>query len=245
MTRSRVLLVPLVLAFLAPPAPAGLFSRKTKPDPATRVPELVIQLKSSTDEAQRTAAAEELRQYDAKAFPDITAALTDALVRDTSPGVRAEAASSLGKLRPISQQAGYALEQAQANDASMRVRLAARQALWQYHLVGYRNGKPPEPPAAGKPDATVAAPPGPSTPAQPRSQAPRYPGLGRETIEPPLAPPAGTAPATPVSRPSASIPARNPLAAPATPPRLQPATQTPATPPPALPAADGPALPPG
>src|SRR3954453_2735229 len=53
MSWTRILLVPLVLAALAPPAPAGLFSRKPKPDPATRIPELTVQLKSNTDEAQR------------------------------------------------------------------------------------------------------------------------------------------------------------------------------------------------
>ena len=36
--------------------------------------------------------------------------LIDALGRDSSPAVRADAATSLGKLRPISQQAGYDME---------------------------------------------------------------------------------------------------------------------------------------
>src|SRR5213078_4587461 len=114
-----------------------------------------------------------------------------------STAVRSEAATSLGKLRPVSQQAGYALEQATANDTSMRVRMAARQALWQYHLVGFRSGKPAEMPA--KPaDPVVSAPPGPSTPA-PRTAARLATGPFRETPEPPLAesPPAPAVTAAP------------------------------------------------
>jgi hypothetical protein len=255
-TWCRALLVPLVLASVVTPAPAGLFSRKPKADPAERVPELLIQLKTSPDESVRSAAAEELRQYDPKSFPEIMTGLIDVLGRDTSPAVRSEAAASLGRLRPISQQAGYALEQAQTNDGSMRVRLSARQSLWQYHLVGYRSGKVPENPAnANKADATVSAPPGPSTPAaaMPRSPSPRgTPNHARETPEPPLAvPPA----AVPVSRPKTPAPAQ---LVPVNPPKLQPAPSTPppgksapAVPPPpphkqapTTPGGDGPPLPP-
>src|SRR5438477_520352 len=119
----RLLLVFVAIAHLAPAASAGLFSRKPKPNPVERVPELLIQLKSSTDEAKRSDAAEELRQFDPKAYPEIMPVLITALSKDASSGVRVEAAASLGKLRPISQQAGYALEQAQNTDSSMRVRL--------------------------------------------------------------------------------------------------------------------------
>jgi hypothetical protein len=263
MSWCRALLVPLVLATAVTPAPAGLFSRKPKANPAERVPELLIQLKTSPDESVRSAAAEELRQYDPKAFPEIMTGLIDALGRDASPAVRSEAAASLGKLRPISQQAGYALEQAQANDGAMRVRLSARQSLWQYHLVGYRSGKPPENPAnANKASATVSAPPGPSTPAaaMPRSPAPRgTPNYARETPEPPLAvpPSAGPAspPAVPVSRPKSLAPTQ---LVPVNPPKLQPAPSAPPAaksapaeaPPPPLkltpetPKGDGPPLPP-
>src|SRR3954451_6086353 len=102
MTWIRSLLVPVVLASLAAPAPAGIFSRsKPKANPAERVPELLIQLKTSPDEARRAAAAEELRQYDPKAYPEIMTALVDALTKDAGTTVRSEAATSLGKLRPI------------------------------------------------------------------------------------------------------------------------------------------------
>lgn len=206
MTWSRLLLVPLVMAALTPSAPAGIFSRKPKPNPADRVPELLIQLKTSQDEGQRTAAADELRQYDPKAYPDIVTGLMDALGRDASPVVRSEAATSLGRLRPISQQAGYALEQAQNNDAVVRVRLAARQALWQYHLVGYRGDKPADAPT-GPSTAKVLAAGGPATPAPPRTigqtTSRSFPaGAGRESAEPPLAVP----PTAPISLPQSSGP---------------------------------------
>jgi hypothetical protein len=244
MTWCRVLVVTLALTGLATPAPAGfgLFSRKPKSNPAERVPELLIQLKTSPDESQRAAAAEELRQYDSKAFPEIIPTLTDALGRDASPSVRANVAESLGKLRPISQKVGYALEQAVANDGSMRVRLAARQALWQYHFVGYRSGRPTPEPATGGGEPAVSAPPGPSTPAAsmqrpapPRvAQAPH--GQYRETPEPPLADPlpavaggGGLMPAIPVSRPNTGLPTAGRLI-PVNPPRLQPAPASPVVP---------------
>ena len=96
MTRSHLILAALVLAALAPAAPAGLFSRKPKPNPAEHVPGLLIQLKTSQDEGLRAAAAEDLRQFDPKAYPEIVSGLIEALSRDVSPAVRAEAATSLG-----------------------------------------------------------------------------------------------------------------------------------------------------
>ncbi len=114
--RLRVLwLVPLVLIpLVAGPSLAGVLfgKRATKktPTPAERVPELLVQVKNDGDESKRTAAALELRQYDPVQFPAIMPVLVEALLTDKKPGVRAEAAQSLGKLRPISQQAGMALE---------------------------------------------------------------------------------------------------------------------------------------
>jgi hypothetical protein len=264
MTWSRVLLVPLLLAGLASPAPAGfgLFGKKPKANPAERVPELLIQLKSSPDESQRAAAADELRQYDPKAYPEIMTGLIDALGRDASPAVRAEVAESLGRLRPVTQKAGYALEQALANDGSMRVRMSARSALWQYNLFGYRSGKPADNPANGAgPDTGMAAPPGPSTPATAMRRPPATARAGhvqqapfRETPEPPLADPVppmiavgdrstGQVPATPAARPQSGLPPAKLI--PVNPPRLQPVPAAPASRQrPAAPNADGPALPP-
>lgn len=144
----------LLFAFcLIHPAPAGIFGRKPKPDPAKRVPELIAVVKSDPSESKRADAAAELRDYDAKTFTDIQPTLADALTRDAATAVRAAAAGSLGRLRPIHPAAGYALEQAAANDSALRVRLAARQALWSYQLVGYRSAKPAKTTTSAKPAA--------------------------------------------------------------------------------------------
>lgn len=213
---SHLLIVPTVLALVAPIASGGIFSRKPQPNPAERVPELLKQLQTSTNEDQRSAAAEELRQYDPKSYPEIVSTLIAVLGRDPSTSVRAEAASSLGKIRPISQQAGFALEQAQSNDSSMRVRLATRQALLQYHFNGYRSGKADAPANPG------TSPSGNSTslfrPPLPNGLHPS--GL-RESTEPPLATPIAVPPsAAPVLRQTAA-PVFRPI--PANAPRLLPA----------------------
>jgi hypothetical protein len=131
-------------------------------------------LKSGQDESKRAAAATELREYDVAAHPDIVPVLIDAMLNDTKVSVRSDAAESLGKIRPISQEAGWALEQALAKDSSMRVRLQARASLLSYHWSGYHSaGKepsvtlprdgplvsPPSPvPATMPPKATAPAP---------------------------------------------------------------------------------------
>jgi len=144
-------------AVLAAPAQAGLiFGKKKAPvDPNQRVPELLDVVRTSPDEHKRAQAAEELRRYDPQAYPDMVPVLIGVLAGDAKPSVRAEAASTLGKLRPISPAVGQALEQALAKDGSMRVRLQVRSSLLQYHWSGYRTPKkdavPPqtkEPPLA-------------------------------------------------------------------------------------------------
>src|SRR5262249_40361948 len=130
-----------------------------------------------------------------KSYPEIMTGLIGALSRDSSASVRSEAAASLGKLRPISQQAGYALEQAQNNDGSLRVRMSARQALFQYHIVGYRSSGRPEMNAPKDATQPVSAPtpPGPvglvKTPQTPTRIIMTPQGAFRETAEPPLADP--------------------------------------------------------
>ena len=56
----------------------------------------------------RDAAAEEMRTFDGQAHPEIAAILIEVLQNDQKPTVRAEAAQSLGKLRPITLPAGQA-----------------------------------------------------------------------------------------------------------------------------------------
>jgi hypothetical protein len=222
--RLRVLwLVPLMLVPLtAGSSSAGvIFGKKSKkPTPVERVPELLVQVKTDGDESKRAAAAQELRQYDPVQFPAIVPVLVDALLTDKKPGVRAEAAQSLGKLRPISQQAGMALEQALSNDSSMRVRLQARSSLLQYHWSGYHNVKKDdllpqtkEPPLADEKTPppiinTTTLPPatGRLVPRQadgsrllPRSSRPTppapFPAVRPTVKEPPLAPTPTPAPA--------------------------------------------------
>jgi hypothetical protein len=169
---SRLLPVLLLIPFLAPSATAGIsnfWHRDARPSPSERVPQLLQILRSDGDEGKRAAAAEELRQFDPVAFPEIIPALLDVLHRDAKPSVRTEAVQTLGRLRPVSQLVGQALEQARDKDASMRVRVQARKELLSYHWHGYRSGKPEE----GTPATKEGAP---------------------SLKEPPLAPPAPTTP---------------------------------------------------
>ena len=143
---GRVFLVLSTLvgaAMIASPARAGIFSKHAKANPADRVPTLIATLRAEPDERKRASAAEELRQYDPSMFPEIIPTLADIALRDPKSSVRLEAIQSLAKLRPVSQRAGGALEQA-THDESVRVRFQARTLLWQYHLAGYRGGKTPD-----------------------------------------------------------------------------------------------------
>jgi hypothetical protein len=144
----RTLVVLAALAALTSAAPAGwIFNRKNnKPDPNERLAELLNTLKNDGDEGHRENAAEELRHFDAGLNPNIVPTLVEALTHDSKPGVRAEAAATLGRLRPVSQEAGQALEQAMAKDPSMRVRLQARSSLVHYYMGGYHGGKNPDAP---------------------------------------------------------------------------------------------------
>jgi hypothetical protein len=148
MSLIRTLSVILLVSFwqAAPAFGGGLFKKTPKPEPADQVPSLIRTLKSDTDDRKRSSAAEELREFDGKQFPDIVPALIEALQNDSSTSVRVEAANSIAKIRPITQAAGYALEQAEQNDTERRVRSAARSVLTRWTIFdGYRRGiKAPE-----------------------------------------------------------------------------------------------------
>lgn len=150
--KGRMLLTLLLAAALAGPALAGLFNnnKKQKIVPSERVPELLSILKNDGDETKRLEAAEELRQYDPVAFPQIFPALMEALHADPKPSVRAEAAQSLGKLRPVSMIVRQALEHARDKDSSMRVRLQARSSLLSYYWAGGYSNTIKEPATQGK-----------------------------------------------------------------------------------------------
>lgn len=169
----RLLLLVLVVQLSwVTPASAGIFFHKSKPDPAQRVPELIGILRSDANDSKRESAAEELRQYDAKSFPEIVPALIQALQSDSKAAVRVEAAQSLGKLRPVAQEAGMALQQAASSDAALRVRLQARTALLQYQIGGFRSKTTgpdlgptnQEPPLASSVDAPPMVTPAPTPP---------------------------------------------------------------------------------
>jgi hypothetical protein len=218
-----------VVVTLAPLATAradfprlGIFRKKAKEDPAQRSKQLVETLKGDPDEKKRKSAAEELREHDPRTNPDIVPTLIATLQRDPSPDVRAEAAEVIGKLKPVAQPAGVALEQTLATDPAEGVRKAAQKALWDYHLNGYRSaGANPaypqtaEPPLA-KPRVVVTPPPPVVLPAQPAAVTPPpvgprpiTSGIGKgavysQTVEPPLAKPRPR-PADPVTPPTPSL----------------------------------------
>jgi hypothetical protein len=175
----RLILVPVLLAAVALPASAGIFfNKRPKQNPTERVPALLIAVKTETNDRKREAAAEELRQYDPKAFPEIVPVLIDVMQHDNKAGVRLEAAQSVAKFRPVSQEVGFALEEMAAHDEAVRVRLQARSLLVQYRLSGYRSGKKVE-----------------------DVKAPSAPSNGIKTDEPPLADPGATK-SSPPSAPS-------------------------------------------
>jgi hypothetical protein len=141
------MLVGVVVAAAAPDCEAQLFgSKKPKGPPQQRVPELIFTVKQDKDSHKRSDAAEELRQYDPTQFPEIIPVLIDVLHSDSSASVRIEAATSLGRLRPISVAAGQALDKA-TSDPNLLVRLQARTSLTYYQLSGYHGAKTKDPTA--------------------------------------------------------------------------------------------------
>lgn len=134
------------------------FTRKPKVDPVVRVPALITILKTDKEERNRTSAAEELASFDPKIFSDIYPTLIQILRNDPATGTRVAAANSLGKLRPISGDVGYALDQAASNDSAIRVRLAANSALLSYKLLGYTPGRNNDPKFDQSEEPPLAAP---------------------------------------------------------------------------------------
>jgi hypothetical protein len=147
-----LVLAALVLATIGSEGSAQIFgSKKPKTPPQQRVPELIDILKTEKNDHKRSQAAEELRQFDAKDFPEIIPVLIEALQSDSAASVRIEAATGLGRLRPVTVPAGQALEKAVGDDANLRVRLQAKASLVYYQLSGYHAPKKGEPPVtAGK-----------------------------------------------------------------------------------------------
>jgi hypothetical protein len=202
MNKFRLPLVLVVLAGTSLSARAGiLFGKKLKPKAVDRVPVLIATLRSDPEERRRAAAAQELRDYDPVAYQEIVPALIEALQHDPKEKVRSEAVQSLARLRPISQAAGMAIEQAVSSDTALRVRLQARSALLQYHVSGYREPKN-----------------GYREPKKEEMSAPTHGGVS--TDEPPLAPPLEPPAAKPANPQSRGL--SSPQLIPVTNTRLQP-----------------------
>jgi len=144
-----------------------LFGKRAKVNPAERVPELINQVRTSTDERRRLAAVEELRQYDGAAFPEIVSVLADVLRSDAATAVRAEAAHSLGRLRPASPEAMHALDAA-IKDSAKRVRFQARAALLFYPASAARAAARAKAPPAPVQGPVVTTAPSPTVPASPQ-----------------------------------------------------------------------------
>jgi hypothetical protein len=229
---SRFVLPLLVSAAAALPAQAGFkFGKQARPNPAERVPQLLATVKTDTDEEKRLAAARELRDFDPAAYPDIVPILIDVLQNDAKPSVRAEAAQSLGRLRPVSQDIGMALETA-THDSSFRVRWQARSALMGYRWSGYHGA--PKPEEAAPSQAPGKAGPTPPPPVQVK-RGPVPPVPQTRTILP-----SGETPPPPLASPTPPQASRTPMV------RVPPVpTETPKlqTPPPAI-TDQGPDLPP-
>src|SRR6266496_1217907 len=226
-------LITLPIAWLAP-ANAQLFSRKPKTPPAQRVPELLAQAKADPDERKRAAAAEELREFDTKSYPEIVIVLADIARTDAKSSVRYEAVSSLAKIRPVSPIAGQTLEWASAHDVALKVRWEAKSSLMGYRWAGYHTPKN-DPQAGNTPAGLVPGEPPLYDPrlANPKSERPAVSAgtVGRPTqhksnVQPPSTPPV-TVPATPppiiVDIPGTTVDAAPKLVAPPAPIVVEPA----------------------
>ena len=108
-----------------------------KPITPERVGQLLTVLRSDLNEDNRTHAAEELGRVDASRYPEIIPLLIETMRSDPKPAVRAEVVDSLAKIRPLTKEAGKALEAAK-EDGSFKVRWHARTAARVYHNAGYQ-----------------------------------------------------------------------------------------------------------
>jgi hypothetical protein len=130
--------------------------RKPRIDPV-RVRFLSDVLRTETDEAKRRTAILELAEADPRTNPEVMTSLIGALKRD-SASVRAVAAEVIGRFKAVFPSAGAALESAAESDPSPAVREAAKQALWEYHLNGYRSPKGGDPAAMQTAEPPLALP---------------------------------------------------------------------------------------
>lgn len=226
----------------------GLFKKKKPPeaqpappktDPTSRVKQLVAIVQSDPDVDRRKAAVGELAGHDPRTSPEVVTALVGSLTKDPSPDIRAKAAETLGGYRTVYTSAAAALETAEAGDPDKGVRAAAKSALWQYGLNGYKasagnaSNQTAEPPLAKLASRPSAAPPAVSAKAsvsgtdaafRPITQGPAGKAAPyRQSAEPPLA-----KPGTPISQPTPPATVAPP---PGVPQRMPSRIDTPVNPP--------------
>ena len=119
-----------------PPKPEAPKAEAPRLD--TRARQLAALLQSEQDIPKRREAIKELAGFDPRTDADVLPTLVSSLRKDPAPEVRADAAEAIGRLKPVSQSAGLALEDAGGTDPNVKVREAVNLALLQYHLNGYR-----------------------------------------------------------------------------------------------------------
>lgn len=131
-----ILLLAAFLAFAHPAEAQSIFSRKPKANASARVPELILTLKTESDERKRASAVEELREYDAATFSEIVPVLVEVLQNDKKLNVRLEAVNSLARIRPGHPMIAPAIEKAAHDDESWRVRWQAKTSLTKLQVAG-------------------------------------------------------------------------------------------------------------
>ncbi len=202
MNGSRAAVVLTVLAGLTANAAVGLADggsvKATRLD-SSRLHQLVQIVHSDADEQRRKAAVIELGKADPKLNTEVIQAVTHALLKDPSAAVRLTAVEVITRYRSVFTVAGLALESAVESDPSQIVRTAARQALWEYHLIGYKSVK------WGDGFLPQTAEPPIARPARARTPV---------TAEPPVVTVAAQAPAPAVAQLPAVTPAPGPRVAP-------------------------------
>lgn len=163
----RWILVPLAALVLTSGTGAGgpgAFAKKPKSE--AQVKRLIETVRTDPDEKRRRAALAELQDADPRAHPDVISALIAVLQKDASAQIRGEAAEAIGQFKIVYPVAGLSLEAAAELDPSKAVRENAQQALWEYHLAGYRSlrgsggivGQTAEPPLARPASRPAVAP---------------------------------------------------------------------------------------
>lgn len=159
-TGTRWTFALLAALLVAAPAAAGSFFGK-KPKTEAQVKRLIDALRADPDERRRRAAVAELRDADPRVHADVVPALVAGLQKDPAPQVRADAAEAIGQFKVVFPVAGLALETAAEADPVRAVRDSALQALWEYHLIGYRSAKGADGFAGQTPEPPITRPPTP------------------------------------------------------------------------------------